>query len=74
MPGVNLKDMLTPTEIINTYPEYNYNARELGYMLMCGLVVGHKGKYQTWICVKSFKKLMDFREANGLIPQLSENN
>jgi hypothetical protein len=59
---MNLK---TPTELIELFPDCQYNPREIGYLLMLGLVQGFKTSNSCLISVTSFNNLLEYKQQFG---------
>ena len=59
------EEIKTPTELLELFPDCGYNAREIGYLLMLGLVDGVKVSSGCLITVSSFSNLLAFREVYG---------
>jgi hypothetical protein len=59
------KELKTPSELLEMFPACEYNAREIGYLLMLGLVDGVKIRYGCLISVSSFENLLKFKSVYG---------
>lgn len=60
-----IEELKTPTELLELFPLCEYNHREVGYLLLLGLVDGVKTKYGCLITVTSFEELLNFKRVYG---------
>jgi hypothetical protein len=55
----------TPSELLELFPECEWNVREIGYLLMLGVVQGVKLPRTCLISVTSFATLLDYKKQFG---------
>lgn len=60
-----IENLKTPKELLELFPDCEYNNREIGYLLMLGLVKGIKTAYSCLIDIDSFEQLLLFKEEYG---------
>lgn len=60
-----IENLRTPKELLDMFPNCGYNNREIGYLLMLGVVKGKKTKFSCLIDFESFQELLLFIEKNG---------
>ena len=67
---MNLTHFKTPSELIEIYPECGWNPRQIGYLLMLGMVEGKKIPNSCLISVTSFEAAMLHKAHFGCEPLL----
>lgn len=60
-----IENLKTPSELLELYPDCDYIQREIGYLLMLGLVKGKKTRSSCLICSVSFGELLEYKAMNG---------
>ena len=60
-----IENLKTPSELILLFPNCGYNPREIGYLLMLGIVRGKKTAYSCLIDSHSFEELLLFKSCYG---------
>lgn len=55
----------TPTELIEQFPDCGWNNREIGFLLMLGILQGVKLPRTCLISVTSFATLLDYKKQFG---------
>lgn len=58
---MNTKNLYTPKEICDKYPQLNFLPQDVGALLRIGVVTGKSSKRQTLIYLESFEELMQYR-------------
>ena len=58
-------ELKTPTELLALFPSCGYNVREIGYLLMLGLVDGVKVRDGCRISITSFETLLEYKKVFG---------
>jgi len=60
-----IENLKTPSELLELFPDCGYNPREIGYLLMLGIVRGIKTAYSCLIDTVSFSELLEFKKRYG---------
>lgn len=60
-----IENLKTPKELLEMFPECGYNNREIGYLLMLGIVKGKKTRFSCLIDFESFEALLEFKASYG---------